>query len=33
MIIIKNNELNNISTSPKENTIENINIDEEEENN
>ena len=32
MNIIKNDDLNNISTSPKENEIANINIDEEEEN-
>ena len=33
MTIIKNDDLNNISTSSKENEIENINIDEEEEEN
>ena len=33
MTIIKNDDLNNISTSSKENKIENINIDEEEEEN
>ena len=33
MTIIKNDDLNNISTSSKENEIENINFDEEEEEN
>ena len=33
MTIIKNDDLNNISTSSKENEIENINIDKEEEEN
>ena len=33
MTIIKNDDLNNISTSSKENKIENINIDKEEEGN